>query len=113
MVEESDFKGHEVENGLPVDDPSLALAAVFVGIINIGLLLILLFTYISSYRKLRSRFSLGLVLFALLLLFQNAVFIFFLLSQEGFHGPGMGGPVLSINIIQLGALVVLLKITSF
>lgn len=113
MVEESDFEGNKVENGLPVDDPSLALAAVFVGLINILLLLFLLFTYILSYRKLKSRFSLGLVLFALLLLLQNAIFIFFLLSREGFHGPGMGGPVLSINVIQLGALLVLLKIASF
>jgi len=101
------------ESGLEFDDPTLALAAALVGIINIILLLFLLFTYIASYRKLKSRFSLGLVLFAMLLLLQNALFIFFLLSSAGFHGPGMGGPVLSINVIQLGALLVLLKIASF
>jgi hypothetical protein len=38
---------------------------------------------------------------------------FFLITREGFQGPGMGLPVLSVNLIQLSALVVLLKITNF
>ncbi|MBI5679495.1 MAG: hypothetical protein HZC47_01150 [Methanobacterium sp.] len=113
MVEEHGFRGreNEFEGDLPIDDPGLALIAALVGVANILLLIILLFIYISSYRKLKSRFSLGLILFAFLLIMQNALFIFFLLSKEGFHGPGMGGPVLSLNIIEFGALLVLLKIT--
>ena len=94
-----------------LDDPGLAFAAAIVGLANIILLIILLFTYVSNYRKLKSSFSLGLVLFALLLIMQNGLFIFFLLSRAGFHGPGMGGPVFSLNIVQFGALIVLLKIT--
>jgi hypothetical protein len=106
---ESGFNG-EFENGL-VDDPNLAIFAALVGAVNIGLLLVMLFIYLSSYKKLKSSFTLGLILFVLLLILQNTVFIAFLLLQEGFHGPGMGGPVLSINVIQFGALLVLLKIT--
>jgi hypothetical protein len=105
-----DFERERVDRKLPSEDINLAVVAVIVGIINIILLLILLFIYVSSYRKLKSSFSMGLILFALLLIMQNSVFIFFLLVSRGFHGPGMGGSVLSINIIQFGALLVLLRL---
>ena len=95
----------------PLDDPILALIAAIVCAANIGLLLILLFTYITSYKKLKSQFTLGLVIFASLLIVQNIIFMLFLLIREGFHGPGMGFPVLSMSIIQFGALLVLLKTT--
>ena len=110
---EGDFGEHGFENELPVDDPGLAFIAALVGAVNIILLFLLLLVYITSYRKLKSSFSLGLVFFALLLMAQNALFIFFLLTKEGFQGPGMGVPVLSINLVQLSALIVLLKITNF
>lgn len=112
-VVERDYGESEFERGLPVDDPSLAFVAALVGAVNIILLFLLLLVYISSYRKLKSSFSLGLVFFALLLMAQNAIFIFFILTREGFHGPGVGLPVLSINLVQLSALIVLLKITNF
>ena len=95
----------------PLDDPNLAIIAAIVCAANIGLLLILLFTYVASYRKLKSQFSLGLVIFATLLIVQNIMFMFFLLVREGFHGPGMGFPVLSLSIVEFGALLVLLKTT--
>lgn len=115
VIGEPGFEGNgspeHIPPNIPLDDPGLAFAAAIVGLANIILLVILLFTYVSNYRKLKSSFSLGLVLFALLLIMQNLLFIFFLVSREGFHGPGMGFPVLSLNIIQFGALIVLLKIT--
>ncbi len=113
MVEGQVNRERGIENNLPVDDPSLSFVAALVGAVNIILLFLLFLVYLSSYRKLKSSFSLGLMLFAVLLIIQNAIFIFFLLTKEGFHGPGMGGPVLSINLIQFSALLVLLKITNF
>jgi hypothetical protein len=95
----------------PLDDPSLAIFAAIVCAANIGLLLILLFTYVTSYRKLKSQFTLGLIIFATLLIIQNIIFMSFLLVREGFHGPGMGFPVLSLSIVEFGALLVLLKTT--
>jgi len=111
MREIPDFEESEFERELPVDNPFLTFLAALVGVANIILLLVLLFLYVSSYRKLKSQFSLGLVLFAALLIVQNSLFIFFLLSRKGFYGPGMGLPLLSVNILQFGALIVLLKIT--
>ena len=104
------FGGRRFEDEF-IDDPNLAFLAALVGAINLGILLVMLFIYLTSYKKLKSQFTLGLILFVLLLILQNTVFIVFLLIRGGFHGPGMGGPVLSINVIQLGALMVLLKIT--
>jgi hypothetical protein len=95
----------------PLDDPNLAIIAVIVCLANIVLLIPLLFTYVTSYRKLKSQFTLGLVIFATLLIFQNILFMFFLLVRAGFHSPGMGFPVLSLSTVEFGALLVLLKTT--
>jgi len=92
-------------------DPGLTFLAVVVGILNVFILIILLGVYISSHRKIRSSFTLGLIGFSLLLLLQNIIFIMFMLTREGFRGHGMGFPVLSVNLCQLGALLVLLRIT--
>ncbi len=105
------FRDNGTGSPPPFNDPTLAFVAAIVCAANIGLLLILLFTYVQSYRKLKSQFSLGLVIFATLLIIQNIIFIFFLLITAGFHGPGMGVPVLSLSIIEFGALLVLLKTT--
>ncbi|HSO26237.1 MAG TPA: hypothetical protein VLR54_06435 [Methanobacteriaceae archaeon] len=104
------FRGEEFENEL-VDDPGLAMLAVLVGAVNIAVLLLMLYVYLTSYLKFKTKFTLGLIIFVLLLILQNTVFIIFLLIREGFSGPGMGVPVLTINLTQLGALIVLLKIT--
>jgi hypothetical protein len=105
------FIGNTPGDGNVFGDPILAIIAAIVCAANIGLLLILLFTYVTSYRKLKSQFTMGLVIFASLLIVQNIMFMFFLLVRAGFHGPGMGFPVLSISIFEFGALLVLLKTT--
>jgi hypothetical protein len=101
----------ELDNILSFNDPGMATIAALVGLINIALLLVMLGIYLSSYRRLKSRFTLGLIFFTFLLLLQNALYMLFLIIGEGFRGPGMGAPVLSLNIIQLGALIILLRIT--
>ncbi|MDP3034453.1 MAG: hypothetical protein CVV28_06460 [Methanobacteriales archaeon HGW-Methanobacteriales-1] len=105
------FEGGHFEKEFPVDDPGLAMLAVLVGAINIAVLLLMLYVYLKSYLRLKSQFTLGLLVFVMLLILQNTIFITFLLIREGFSGPGMGVPVLTINLTQLGALIVLLKIT--
>jgi|GEM_PF-516808 len=111
-VQSGNNSGIQFGNGPPpLDDPNLAFLAAIIGVINITLLLVMLSIYLSSYRRLKSPFTMGLIVFTALLILQNLLFIVFLLVREGFHGPGMGFPVLSLNIIQFGALIVLLKIT--
>lgn len=53
-----------------------------------------------------------MVLNLILTVLTQALFIFFLITLDGFHGHGMGVPVLSINLIQLSVLIVLLKVSN-
>lgn len=94
------------------------ILAVIVGIANIGLLLALIYVYLKSYRQLKSKFTMGLLVFASLLLLQNLVSVVFLASSmilgPGNHSFELGRqefPLSSINVIQLIALSILLYIT--
>ncbi len=92
--------------------------AIIVGIANICLLLALLYVYLKNYRKLKSKFTMGLLVFVSLLLLQNIVSTLFLSLNivlcMGYHGFDVDRPqfpLSSINIIQLIALSILLYIT--
>lgn len=92
--------------------------AIIVGIANIGLLIALIYVYMKNYRQLKSKFTMGLLVFASLLLLQNVVSTGVLLLNivlgMGHHGFDLDRPQVSlssINIIQLIALSILLKIT--
>jgi chromate transport protein ChrA len=92
--------------------------AIAVGIANIGLLIALIYVYMKNYRQLKSKFTMGLLVFASLLLLQNVVstgiLILNIVLGMGHHGFDLDRPqfpLSSINIIQLIALSILLKIT--
>jgi hypothetical protein len=84
---------------------------IIIGIGNICLLLILLYMYLGSYREFKSKFTFGLLAFTFLLLLQNLLFTGFLITYQGFRGPGMGTPIFFLNIIEFFALVVLIWVT--
>ena len=98
--------------GFGFENSQIITIDILLGIANICLLLILLYMYLGSYRKFKSQFTFGLVAFALLLLLQNALFTGFLLTVEGFKGPGMGTPIFFLNIIEFFALSVLIGVTK-
>jgi hypothetical protein len=92
--------------------------AIIVGIANICLLIALLYIYMKNYRHLKSKFTMGLLVFASLLLLQNVVstgvLVLNIVLGMGHHGFDLDRPqfsLSSINIIQLIALSILLKIT--
>ena len=94
------------------------ILAIIIGIANICLLIALLYVYLKSYRQLKSKFTMGLLVFASLLLLQNAVSTLFLalsmILGPGSHSFEIGRqefPLSSINVIQLIALSILLYIT--
>jgi len=94
------------------------ILAIVIGIANICLLIALLYIYLKNYRKLKSKFTVGLLVFVSLLLLQNVISTLFL-GLNLILGPGAHGfeidrpqfPLSSINIIQLIALSILLYIT--
>ncbi|HML04670.1 MAG TPA: hypothetical protein VK426_02750 [Methanobacterium sp.] len=94
------------------------IIAIIIGIANICLLIALLYVYLKSYRQLKSKFTMGLLVFAGLLLIQNVVSTLFLalnmIIGPGNHSFEIGRPefpLSSINVIQLVALSILLYIT--
>lgn len=92
--------------------------AIIVGIANICLLIALIYVYMKNYRQIKSKFTMGLLVFASLLLLQNVVstgvLVLNIVLGMGHHGFDLDrpqAPLSSINIIQLIALSILLKIT--
>ena len=86
----------------------IKILAIVIEIINIGLLSGLLYLYIKSYRQIKIGFTVGLILFASILLLKSIlsiVFIIFLFDQ-------IDSPPIVLSLIQLIALGILLKITS-
>jgi hypothetical protein len=93
-------------------------AAIIVGIANIGLLSGLVYFYWDSYKQLKSKFTIGLLYFALILLIQNilAIIALAVFSILGIEIHELGGTeiysiLLLVNIALLIALSILFKIT--
>lgn len=83
-------------------------AAILIEIGNIGLLTMLLYLYTKSYRQIKIGFTIGLILFALLLLIKSIFTIIFVIVDTDVF---IGRPVYIGGIIELIALTILLKIT--
>jgi hypothetical protein len=96
-------------------DVWLYIAAVF-ALANTVLILILVVLYSSSFRKIRSPFTLGLILFAVFFLLQNlAIIIFwFQLYQLGPTAAivNSASPYMTvINLVETIALISLVRVT--
>jgi hypothetical protein len=109
---------HIGPNGIDFIGIGTSYLSIAVGIANICLLIALVYIYMKNYRQLKSKFTMGLLVFASLLLLQNVVstgvLILNLIMGMGHHGFDLDRPqfpLSSINVIQLIALSILLKIT--
>lgn len=74
---------------------------VFLAAASIAVLSGLLYVYLTNYRRLRSPFSLGLILFAALFLLENLAAVFFYLSMSETEGPNVAIPMLALNAAEL------------
>lgn len=83
-------------------------AAIGIEIANIGLLSGLLYLYIKSYRQIKIGFTVGLILFASVLLIRSILTIALLIIDSDML---TGRQVLIGGIIEFIALAILLKIT--
>ena len=93
-------------------------ASIIIGIANIGILSGLLYFYWNSYKQLKSKFTIGLLYFALILLVQNilaiiALTVFLVLGIEihEIGGAEIYSILLLVTLAQLVALIILFKIT--
>ena len=98
----------------PEAPPASALFRTFatvLGVLNVTLLVILLITYVGIYRKTKSEFTIGLIIFSSLLLLQSFASIPFLYRIFGFHGVWLGPFMFFPPLFIFIALLVLLYLT--
>lgn len=67
--------------------------------------------YISNLRKIKSKFTIGLLIFALLFLVQNLVSFYYFITMMDYYAPEVEVHVFILNLLQLVAFTILLKIT--
>lgn len=88
----------------------LDIATVF-NVVNVVLLVSLFYVYITNYMKVRTRFGLGLILFAMLLLIRNAVAVYFQLLMIMYYTDEVASFALILNVLETLGLAVLSYIT--
>ncbi|MGB9915339.1 MAG: hypothetical protein ACPLIG_06960 [Candidatus Bathyarchaeales archaeon] len=87
------------------------IAKTVISSINLTLVIILLGTYVSMYRKTRSEFVAGLIVFALVLLLYTVVSNPIVIYLAGFRPVGLGPFAMLPDMFALLALGVLLYLT--
>jgi hypothetical protein len=88
----------------------MELALVFSSL-NVVALLALLYLYGRIALRSRAAYSVGLTLFALLLLLQNAVTAFSYIEMTPFFGDEVVPYLATISVLEFGGLVALTKVT--
>lgn len=88
-----------------------ALNILFAGISS-ALLAVLLFVYLRNARQIRSKFAIGLVVFAALFLVQNVAGMWVYMSMNDAKlGESVALPMLVLNAMETGALGTLVAIS--
>lgn len=80
--------------------------------ISVLLLLGLLYVYYKNLKKIKSKFTIGLFIFALLFLLQNLVSLYFYLTMMDYYVPQVEIHVFIFSLLQTIAFLILLKITG-
>lgn len=80
-------------------------------VVNIILLSILIYIYSSNFLKLKSRFALGLLVFAVFLLLQNVIGVMFGFGESDHMRGPEHGYIFAINISETIALLTLFWIS--
>ena len=86
-------------------------ANAIVALANIAILIVLLFLYARIYRSSRARFTMGLMLFAGLLMLHNIIAVYGYFMMEPLYAEALIPYFLAIHIAELAGLSVLLRIT--
>ena len=86
----------------------MAQIVAFFSFVNVMLLVGLIWIYLSSFRKVRAQFTLGLVFFAALFLVQNLIALYAFLNMFMYYATGVEGIVLAITVVQTAGLSIML-----
>ena len=74
-------------------------------------LLGLLYIYIKNLKNIKSKFTIGLLIFAVLFLLQNLVSLYFYFTMIEYFVPQVEVHVFILTLLQTIAFLILLKIT--
>lgn len=85
--------------------------ASIVSFLNIILLLMLSFIYVRNYRTIKSKFCLGLMIFALLFLIQNLIAFYFQITMMYYYSKEVANIAFVLNALEALGFVALLYIT--
>jgi hypothetical protein len=96
---------------IPGDLELFYTAKTVVSSLNVTLLIFLLLIYVSIYRKTRSEFTIGLIIFSIAFLMYALASNPFVIMAFGFRIFGLGPFALLPDIFTLGALAVLLYLS--
>ena len=88
------------------------VAQTVISTVNVALLVFLLTTYIDIYRKTRSQFTLGLIIFSLVFLLKTLTANPLFMWVFGFRAFGLGPFALLPDLFELAALSVLLYLSA-
>ncbi len=88
------------------------IAQTVLSTLNVVLLIVLLTTYIDIYRKTRSQFTLGLIIFSLVFLLRTLTANPLFMRVFGFQAFGLGPFALLPELFELAALSVLLYLSA-
>jgi len=80
-------------------------------IINVILLAGLIYIYLQNYRRMHSKFALGLFFFAAFFLVQNLMAIYFQVAMVNYYTPEVSEHIFILTSIQTLGLVILSFIT--
>jgi hypothetical protein len=88
------------------------VAQTVVSTVNVSLLVFLLTTYIDIYRKTRSQFTLGLIIFSLVFLLRTLTANPLFMRAFGFTAFGLGPFALLPELFEFAALSILLYLSA-
>jgi hypothetical protein len=88
------------------------VAQTVISTVNVAMLVFLLTTYVDIYRKTRSQFTLGLIIFSLVFLLKTLTANPLFMWIFGFKAFGLGPFALLPDLFELAALSVLLYLSA-
>ena len=79
--------------------------------VSTALLILLLYVYYKNLKSIKSKFTIGLFIFALLFLIQNVISLYFYLTMMDYYVPEVEKHVFIFTLLQTVGFAVLSKIT--
>jgi hypothetical protein len=82
-----------------------------VGMANVAILVVLLSVYANIYRKTRATFTVGLMIFAGMLMLHNVIAVYGYFAMAKLYSDDLLPYFVGIHIAELAGLIELLKVT--